>query len=305
MGRTVAQTIADTTRRHLLERRGLLLGQCVTAVGWIGGTVPPLTEAEGIVELPMADVAGAGIAVGAAVVGRRPIYVIRYQGFMWYNAAPLLNYAAKSKEMWRVPCPIFVRAIAMEGGIGPVASASQHGMVMRMPGMPVVAPMTPGEWLSAWDWFMAHDDPLYVSEHRRSFPLTDEMSPLRHAHADVTVLAVSAARLNALEAVERLAAEGITCDLFHLVWLKPFRPDDAVLESLARTGLGLVVDSDFEIAGPSRSIAHELMLATSVPVHALGLEDRTAGFAPHLDNGTPGAEAIARRIRDLVERRRR
>jgi pyruvate dehydrogenase E1 component beta subunit len=305
MGRTVAQTISETTRRHLAERRGLLFGQCVTAVGWIGGTVPPMTEAEGIVELSMADVAGAGIAVGAAVVGRRPIYVIRYQGFMWYNAAPLLNYAAKSKEMWKVPCPIFVRAIAMEGGIGPVASSSQHGMVMRMPGMPVCAPMTPGEWLQAWDWFMAHDDPIYVSEHRRSFPIADEMTPQRHPRADITVLAISAARLNAAEAVTRLAAAGVTCDLFHLVWLKPLGIDDAVRESLARTGLGLVVDSDFEIAGPSRSIAHELMLETSVPVHALGLADRTAGFAPHLDNGTPGVEVIAGRIHELVARRRR
>jgi pyruvate dehydrogenase E1 component beta subunit len=305
MGRTVAQTISETTRRHLAERRGLLFGQCVTAVGWIGGTVPQMTEAEGIVELSMADVAGAGIAVGAAVVGRRPIYVIRYQGFMWYNAAPLLNYAAKSKAMWKVPCPIFVRAIAMEGGIGPVASASQHGMVMRMPGMPVCAPMTPGEWLEAWDWFMAHDDPIYVSEHRRSFPLADEMAPHRHPRADVTVLAISAARLNALEAVRQLAGAGIACDLFHLLWLKPLRLDDAVRESLARTGLGLVIDSDFEIAGPSRSIAHELMLETSVPVHALGLADRTAGFAPHLDNGTPPVDVIAERIRELVERRRR
>jgi len=305
MGRTVAQTISETTRRHLLEEGGLLFGQCVTAVGWIGGTVPQLTEAEGIVELSMADVAGAGIAVGAAVVGRRPIYVIRYQGFMWYNAAPLLNYAAKSKAMWNVPCPIFVRAIAMEGGIGPVASGSQHGMVMRMPGMPVCAPMTPGEWQEAWDWFMAHDDPLYVSEHRRSFAIDREMRPQCHPRADVTVLAVSAARLNAEEAIVRLARDGIVCDLFHLVWLKPFRPDEGLLQSLARTGLGLVVDSDFEIAGPSRSIAHELMLETSVPVHALGLADRTAGFAPHLDNGTPEAAVIADRIRELVTRRRR
>jgi pyruvate/2-oxoglutarate/acetoin dehydrogenase E1 component len=304
MGRTVAQTISDTTRRHLLENRGLVLGQCVTAVGWIGGTVPQMTEEQGIVELSMADVAGAGVAVGAAVVGRRPIYIIRYQGFMWYNAAPLLNYAAKSKAMWKVPCPIFVRAIAMEGGIGPVASGSQHGMVMRMPGMPVCAPMTPGEWLAAWEWFMTHDDPLYVSEHRRSFPIDQEMSPQRHARADITVLAVSVARLNALAAVEQLAAAGLVCDLFHLVWLKPFRADDAVLDSLARTGLGLVIDSDFEIAGASRSIAHELMLETSVPVHALGLADRTAGFAPHLDNGTPDADAIAERIRELVGRRR-
>ena len=44
-----------------------------------------MTEDEGIAELSMADVSGAGIAVGAAIVGRRPIYVIRYQGFMWYT----------------------------------------------------------------------------------------------------------------------------------------------------------------------------------------------------------------------------
>jgi pyruvate/2-oxoglutarate/acetoin dehydrogenase E1 component len=301
MARTVAETIRETTRHHLEVGRGLLFGQCVTAVGWIGGTVPEMTEAEGIVELSMADVAGSGIAVGAAVVGRRPIYVIRYQGFMWYNAAALLNYAAKSKEMWKVPCPIFVRAIAMEGGIGPVAGSSHHGMVMRMPGMPVCAPMTPGEWREAWDWFMAHEDPLYVSEHRRSFPIDYEMPDRLHPQADITVLAISAARLNALEAVERLAAEGITCDLIHLLWLKPFRPAVTLLESLARTRLGLVVDSDFEIAAAAPSLAHELMLATSVPVHVLGLEDRTAGFAPHLDNGVPSAGRIADRVRALVK----
>ena len=57
MGRTVAETIQALTRRHLLENRGLLFGQCVTAVGWIGGTVPQMTEEQGIVELSMADVA--------------------------------------------------------------------------------------------------------------------------------------------------------------------------------------------------------------------------------------------------------
>jgi pyruvate/2-oxoglutarate/acetoin dehydrogenase E1 component len=130
------------------------------------------------------------------------------------------------------------------------------------------------------------------------------MSPLRHPGAHITVLAISAARLNAREAVERLRGVGIVCDLFHLMWLKPFRADEAVLESLARTGLGLVVDSDFEISGPSRSIAYELMLTTSAPVHALGLADRTGGFAPHFDNGTPGVDVIVDRIRELVERRR-
>ncbi|MEE8348679.1 MAG: transketolase C-terminal domain-containing protein [Acidobacteriota bacterium] len=301
MARTVAETIGETTRDHLINNNGLLFGQCVTAVGWIGGTVPELTEAEGIVELSMADVAGSGIAVGAALVGRRPIYVIRYQGFMWYNAAPLLNYAAKSKDMWNRPCPILIRSIAMEGGMGPVASASHHGMVMRMPGMPVCAPMTPGEWLEAWQWFLDHDDPLYMSEHRKSFPIDHEMENDIQPEARISLIAISATRLNALEAVKILAEDGIKCDLIHLMWLKPFAPTTDMLDSLKKTNLGLVIDSDFEVGGPSRSIAHELMLKTSIPVHTLGLEERSAGFAPHLDNGAPTVDRILDKIRALVQ----
>jgi pyruvate dehydrogenase E1 component beta subunit len=259
-----------------------------------------MSEEQGIMELSMADVAGAGIAVGAALVGRRPIYVIRYQGFMWYDAAPLLNYAAKSKEMWNIPCPIFVRSIAMEGGIGPVASNCHHGMVMRMPGMPVIAPMTPGEWLEAWDWFINHDDPLYVSEHRRSFPIDYEMNHVLNPRADITLLAISATRLNAAEAVKRLRAEGVICDLIHLVWLKPFTITDLIRESLKNTGLGLVIDDDFEIAGTSRSIAYELMLNVGVPVGALGLEDRTAGFSPNLDNVAPTPERIIASVKAML-----
>lgn len=300
MARTVAETISETTRTHLAENNGLLFGQCVTAVGWVGGTIPEMTEDEGIVELSMADVAGAGVVTGAALMGRRPVYVIRYQGFMWYNAAPLLNYAAKSKDMWDVSCPIFVRSIAMEGGIGPVATASHHGMVMHMPGMPVIAPMTPNEWLEAWHWFMDHDDPLYVSEHRRSFPIDYEMPAEIRPDADITLLAISASRLNAIEAQTILAGEGITCNIIPLVWLKPFTISEIMLNALQQTGLGLVIDSDFEISGPSRSIAYELMQKTSIPVHAMGLEDRSAGFAPQFDNGTPTTERIVERVRELI-----
>lgn len=302
MAATVAETIRTATRKHLEEDQGLLFGQCVTAVGWIGGTIPEMTEEQGIVELSMADVAGPGIAVGAALVGRRPIFVCRYQGFMWYNAASLVNYAAKSKPMWGVPCPIFIRSLAMEGGIGPVAGGCHHSMIMRMPGIAVCAPMTPGEWLEGWEWFMSHDDPVYASEHRRSFSIDYEMDPVLDDHAAITIFAISAARLNALEAIELLRREGISSNLIHILWLKPFRITDFMLSSLKRTGVGLVIDSDFEIAGASRSIAYELMLAAGVPVHALGLEDRTAGFAPQFDNLTPAPERIAKRVRELMGR---
>lgn len=301
MAQTLAEVIRETTRDHLKHKRGLLFGQCVTAVGWIGGTVPEMTEEEGIVELSMADVAGAGVAVGAALVGGRPIYVIRYQGFMWYNAAPLLNYAAKSKDMWGVPCPLLVRAIAMEGSIGPVASGSHHGMVARMPGMPICAPMTPGEWREGWQWYLQHDDPMYMSEHRRGFTVDYEMPDQVSGRAKVTLIAISAARLNAVVARQQLAAQGIDCDLVHCVWLKPFHIKDAMLASLKQTGLGIVIDSDFEIAAVGRSIAYELMHATKKPVFAMGIEDRSAGFSKTADNLTPSPEKIAERVRELLK----
>jgi acetoin:2,6-dichlorophenolindophenol oxidoreductase subunit beta len=302
MGATLAETISQITREHL-ENGGLLFGQCLTAVGWVGGTIPQMTEEEGIVELSMADVAGPGIAVGAAAVGRRPIYVIRYQGFMWYNAAPILNYAAKAKDMWGQPCPMCVRSLAMEGGIGPVASGAHHGMVMRMPGMPVYAPMTPNEWKQGWEWFMAHDDPIYFSEHRSALQIDYEMDDVLNQEADVTLLAISAGRVSALEAVERLKCDGIVCDLIHVTWLKPFVVTESMQRSLNKTGLGLVIDTDFEIGGPSRGLAHELMLSTSMPVHALGLEERSAGFAPHLDNKTPTPERICKRIKSILKKK--
>lgn len=290
----------------MTSHRGLFFAQCVTAVGWIGGTVPEMSEDEGIVELSLADVTNAGVVVGAALAGRRPIYTVRYQGFMWYNAAPIVNYAAKSKSVWGVPCPLFLRAIAMEGnGIGPVASASQHGLIMRMPGMPICAPMSPNEWTEAWNWFMRHDDPLYVSEHRRSFAIDYEFENSIESEADITLFPISAARLNVIEAAKTLRQEGIICNIQHLVWLKPFTVTDGMRHSLSQTKLGLVIDSDFEIAGPSRSIAYDLMHQSGAPVFALGLEDRTAGVAASLDNPTPTPERIVRVVREVVRRRQK
>jgi len=294
MGQNTAETIMEITRKHLVEGDGLLIGQCVTAVGWIGGTVP---DCKGIVEIPMTDVAGPAFAVGCALMGRRPIFVVRYQGFMWYNASSLVNYAAKSKQVWGRPVPVFIRSIGMEGnGIGHTASSCIHSIFMHSPGLPVVAPMTPREYRSVWNYFMQHDDPIYVSEHRRSFQITEEMADVVGENANITIFAISASRLNMLEALEMLQRHGIECDIFHVLWLKPFQYTEAMISSLKKTGVGLVLDSDFEITGASRSIAYELMHASGTPVHALGLNDRVCGVAPHLENITPSSDKIVSSI---------
>jgi acetoin:2,6-dichlorophenolindophenol oxidoreductase subunit beta len=175
MAATVRDTIKEITRHHLATNQGKCYGQCLTAVGWVGGTLPKMYEDEGMVEFSMADVAGGAIATGIALAGGRPIYVVRYQGFQWYNLASVVNYAAKSKEIWNRPCPILVRSIAMEGGVGPVAGSSHHSMAQRMPGIKVIAPMTPGEYQYAYDSFMLDDDPYYISEHRKSYDNVEEL----------------------------------------------------------------------------------------------------------------------------------
>jgi len=153
-----------------------------------------------MIELSMADVAGAGIVVGTALAGERPIYVVRYQGFQWYNSPIIANYAMKSKEIWQRPCPMFIRSIAMEGGIGPVAGSSHHSIYQRMPGAKIASPMTPGEYAGVYKQFMEDDDVYYISEHRKSYDNTEELPDTFHEKADITLFPISITRFAAEEA---------------------------------------------------------------------------------------------------------
>lgn len=298
----VADTIKRLTRKHLLEDNGLLFGQCVTAVGWINGTVPELSIDDGIVELPISDVSNSGIAVGAALTGRRPIYIIRFQGLGWYNLTTVLNYAAKSKEMWNVPCPLFVRAITVEGHIGPVASNSHHSLCCRMPGIKVKAPMTPYEWETVWQEFLKGDDPVYCSEHRRSFDIDYEMDDdvaANYSKEDCIIYAIGNGRLNALEAQQILKAQGIKVSIFHIVNIKPFIHTLEHKTALHQCGTGLVIDSDFKDYGVATQLAYELSI-TGKYAYTLGLEDRTAGFSSNCDNLTPSVETIVKKVRNII-----
>lgn len=296
---TVADTIRELTRRHIAENDGIVLGQCLSAVGWVQNTIP--AQEQGLVELPMTDIAGAGFAVGAALMGRRPIFVIRYQSFLWLNVSPIVNYAAKAKELFGYPCPVYVRAIGDEGnGLGPLHSNCYHSMFMHMPGLPVCAPMTPKEYEQIWAHYMSHDDPLFVSEHRRCFRSTEELPDLLDDKAVFTIYAASASRFNARDAVVRLRDEGVICNLIHVLWLKPFELSERTLDPLRRTQKGMVLDTTYEVAGSARSMAYELMEATGARVKAVSLFDRSPGAARHLENGTPSVERIMSTVKAMV-----
>ena len=291
MAQTLRDCIKEITRQHL-QQGNKIYGQCLTAVGWVGGTIPELTEMDGIVELSMADVAGGGIVVGAALAGIRPIYVVRYQGFQWFNSPIITNYAGKSREMWDIPCPIFIRSIAMEGGIGPVAGSSHHGIYLRMPGVKIASPMTPREYMDVYRTFMAGDVPVYVSEHRKSYNETREAVNFYEETPDITLFPFSITRLEAERARQYFEANNrAKVSLSHQVWISPFLPSSKSIESLKRSRFGVVLDDDYP-NGAAKQIAYELMHITGKPVHVLCIKEKTAGFQAHNDNLPPTAEEI-------------
>ena len=298
MAKTVRDTIRDITRRHLAQG-SKCYGQCLTAVGWVGGTLPKLYEQDGMVELSMADVAGGGIVVGAALAGERPFYVVRYQGFQWFNSPIITNYAMKSKEIWGRACPLLIRSIAMEGGIGPVAGSSHHSIYQRMPGCKVLSPMTPREYEYAYEQFMSDDNVYYISEHRKSYDNQDELANVIHYDADITLFPISITRFAAEEARKMLEKEGVKVNIIHQLWIKPFFLETAWAVALENSKFGgIVLDDDYE-EGAASSIAHTIMMSVDKKVRTMCLEHRTAGFYPSVDNLPPNAEQIYRKVKEI------
>lgn len=294
---TVRETIKEIIKNHLLNQSGKCFGQCLTAVGWVGGTLPELYEKDGMIELSMADVAGGGFVVGAALAGTKPIYVVRYQGFQWYNLISIVNYAAKSKEIWKRPCPIFVRSIAMEGSIGPVAGSSHHSLAYRMPGIKIASPMTPQEYKNVYEKFMVDDEPFYVSEHRKSYDNTKELEDYNiNDSPDLTIFCISITRFEMQNLYHLALEKGIKLNIFNVLWLKPLEVSDSALNSLKASKFGgLVLDDDYD-TGCCSSIANILANKTKSFVSCLGLENKTAGFHPKVDNIPPTYEKILEHI---------
>ena len=294
-------TIKEIIRGHLKKKIGKVFGQCLTAVGWVGGTLPEMYEKDGMVEVSMADVADGGFVVGAALMNSRPIYVIRYQGFNWYNAPMIVNYACKSQEIWNNPCPVLIRGIAMEGGIGPVAGSSHHSLFHRMPGNKIIAPMTPNEYQIAYDAFMKDDDVYYVSEHRRSYDNQNELDNVIENEADFTLFPISITRFDAEKARIILKDQGYKINIIHQLWIKPFIFKEEWKNALNGSKYGgMVLDDDYE-EGVASSIAHNMMIESNKKVYTLGLEHRTAGFHPDVDNLPPSPENIAKNVKSIIE----
>ena len=302
MEKTVREIIKETSRDHIKKNKSLIFGQCLSAVGWVGGTVPELTEKEGLIELSMADVANGGIVAGAGLSNRRPIYVIRYQGFNWFNASIILNYACKSKEIWNVPCPIFIRGIAMEGSIGPVAGSSQHSIYYKMPGIKIISPMTPKEYLIAYNDFMKNDEVMYVSEHRGSYTNTKELDDYLDGDLDLILFPISITRFEAQKAKIELEKEGYKIGIANILWIKPFLIKKDWEQAVIKSKFGGIVLDDDYTDGVASNLAFQLIKKTKKNFEVMGLKDRSAGFSKTTDNLPPSCKEIIFKCKEMINK---
>ena len=301
MAKELRETIKEITAYHLKKKNSQVFGQNLTGVGWVAGTLPKLYEKDGIIELPMADVAGGGIVTGSGLVNRRPIYIIRYQGYNWFNCTFIVNYACKSKEIWKIPCPIFIRGIASEGSIGPVSGSSHISIIYKMPGIKIYSPMSNNEYKNVYKKFIKNTDVFYVSEHRKSYSNKKEFKNKIKKNMDIILMPISITRFSAEKAKKILESQGLKVGIIHLVDLKPFKIESSWVKAIKTSKYGVLMTDNDYADGILRLLAHKLNEKTNKKINVLGLDDRTAGHHSNVDNLPPDEKKIIRNVFKIIK----
>ena len=302
MGKELRETIKEITYKHLKKNKSQVFGQNLTGVGWVAGTLPKLYEKDGVIELPMADVAGGGIVTGSALMGKKPIYIIRYQGYNWFNCIFIVNYACKSNEIWKIPCPMIIRGIASEGSIGPVSGSAHLSVIYKMPGLKIFSPMTSNEYLSVYKKFTKSKDVYYISEHRKSYSNTKEFKNVIKGNKDLILMPISVTRFEAEKAKQKLEKKGFKVGIIHLVNLKPFTLEKKWIAAIKKSKKGvLMTDNDYN-DGILRILAHQVIEKTNKNVSVLGLDDKTAGHHKKVDNLPPDEFKIYNKAISIIKK---
>lgn len=295
----LSETICTIMNNHISQNDGLIMGETLTSIGNTYGTIPK-NKGNAIIELPMSDVAASGFATGAALVGRKTVFVLRFQDFFMLNSSSILQDAAISKEMFGVDCPLFVRAIGSEKA-GPNHSNVMHSIPMHFPGMKVCAPMSSEEYIEVYDEYLKDLNPVFVSEDRRALNTDFHFRDVIYNDADITLFAIADARLEVEAVAEELRVEGYVVNVAHIMWLKPFNVN-YYANILMKSKVGLVIDSDREICGASEHIACSLIEATGKIAYVLGSDDCVKTHRSDNYHESPKKNEILTRARMILKK---
>ena len=275
-------------------------------IGWMGGDFGVTKGlfkkygAERVRDTPLSEAAIIGTAVGAAMVGFRPVPEIMFADFLATCYDQIVNNAAKMHYMFdgQFKSPIVIRTAAGGGfGGGPHHSQSVEGWFMNVPGLVIVGPSTPSDAKGLLIAAIEDDNPILFLEHKALYRLREEVEidkftvPLRKAAIvrtgrDVTVVASMRMTHAALSAAEALAADNIEVEVIDLRTLRPW-DQETVLASVAKTRRVVVANEAPKMGGlgadVSATIAEEAFALLKAPVRRVGALDTPIPFSVELE----------------------
>jgi pyruvate dehydrogenase E1 component alpha subunit len=302
------------------DERVFLMGEDIGVYGGAFGVTQGLIERFGperVRDTPISENTIVGAGVGAALTGMRPIVEMQFMDFVTLAMEQTVLQAAKVRYMFggKARVPLVLR---LPGGSG-TGAAAQHSesleaWFVHVPGLKVVAPATPYDAKGLLLAALADDNPVIFVEHKLLYrtrgPVPEEpyLVPLgkaavRRPGRHLTIVAYSIAVLRALEAAERLAAEGIEAEVIDLRTLKPYDAE-TVIASVKKTGKLLIVHEAPLLGGFGGELAaavaqSEAFAYLEAPIVRLGGADVPIPYHPRLER------AAVPQVEDIVEAARR
>jgi 2-oxoisovalerate dehydrogenase E1 component beta subunit len=271
-----------------------------------------------VIDTPISEAGLVGAAIGAALMGMRPIAELQFIDFISCAFDMIVNYAAKSRYRWGAGVPMVVRG-PCGGGVhgGPFHSQNPEAYFMNVPGLKIVAPGTALDAKGLMTAAIRDPDPVIYLEHKFLYRRIKEDVPegevlvpigkarLARAGKDVSVITYAAMLHVALEAAETAAKDGIDVEVLDLRTLLPL-DEDAILTSVGKTGKALVLHEATRTGGPGGEIAalisERAFEYLDAPVLRLAPPDTPVPYSPPLEEHfLPGPDRALKAIRALYD----
>ncbi|HTV44034.1 MAG TPA: alpha-ketoacid dehydrogenase subunit beta [Stellaceae bacterium] len=291
---TLVQAVNLALARAMSEDAAVVvLGEDVGAEGGVFRATDGLQRhfgADRVLDTPLAETAIAGLSVGLAAQGFRPVAEIQFTGFIYPAIDQIVNHASRlrTRTRGRLTCPLVLRA-PYGGGIRAIEhhSESPEAIFAHIPGLRMVIPSSPSRAYGLLLAAIRDPDPVVFFEPTRLYRAAREeveddgaALPLDRAFvlregSDITLVTWGAMTMETLAAAERLAEEGISAEILDLATLKPLDVG-AVLASVGKTGRCVIIHEAPLSGGVGAEIAARL--AEGALVSLLAPVERVAGW---------------------------
>ncbi|MDX3929551.1 MAG: alpha-ketoacid dehydrogenase subunit beta [Shinella sp.] len=305
------------------DERVILMGEDIGVYGGAFQVTGDLIDRFGpdrVMDTPISELGGAGVAVGAAVTGLRPIFEFQFSDFAALAMEQIVNQAAKMRYMLggAVSVPVVMRFPAGSGtGAAAQHSQSIEAWLGHVPGLKVIQPATPHDVKGMLLAAVADPDPVMIFEHKLLYKMKGPVpeghytvpigkADVRREGKDLTIVATSIMVHKALEAAEALAAEGIDIEVIDLRTVRPM-DRETIIESVKKTSRLMCVYEGVKTLGIGAELS--AMIAESeafdyldAPIVRLGGSETPIPYNPDLEKAAvPQVPGIITAARDLVK----